>query len=181
LSEVAAGLRYLHSRDPPVVHGDIRGGNILVTDDLRCCLADFGLTLVTTTSQVWSFTTSSSSSKGSMRWLAPEYNFGLTEQAPGNHHTPRDVYAFGCTIIEILTQKVPFHDLKTDALVMLKLMTGGRPLRPQGVWCPDVVWDLTSRCWAEDAQDRPSGNEIYETLQEILEFESAVEPSGSSV
>ncbi|KIK54728.1 hypothetical protein GYMLUDRAFT_48439 [Collybiopsis luxurians FD-317 M1] len=63
LSEVAAGLYYLHSRHPPVVHGDIRGGNILVTDDLRCCLADFGLTLVTTTSQVWSLTTSSSTSK----------------------------------------------------------------------------------------------------------------------
>ncbi|KIK56132.1 hypothetical protein GYMLUDRAFT_825126 [Collybiopsis luxurians FD-317 M1] len=63
LTDVVAGICYLHSRDPPVIHGDIRGGNILVTDDYRCCLADFGLTLVSTHSQTWSMTTSSATTK----------------------------------------------------------------------------------------------------------------------
>ncbi|KIK65019.1 hypothetical protein GYMLUDRAFT_382205 [Collybiopsis luxurians FD-317 M1] len=176
LCDVAAGLRYLHSKDPPLIHGDLRGGNILVTDNLHCCLADFGLTLVTTSSQAWSITTSSNTSKGSMRWLAPEYIFGLSEPevATGCKHTSRDVYAFGCTIVEILTQKVPFYDLKTDALVMFKLMNGGRPTRPSEVWCPDAVWDLTTHCWAENMQDRPSVNEVYETLQGVLQSASTL-------
>ncbi|KIK54421.1 hypothetical protein GYMLUDRAFT_106333, partial [Collybiopsis luxurians FD-317 M1] len=166
LCEIAAGLNYLHSNDPPLIHGDIRGGSILVTDDLRCCLADFGLTLVTTTSQAWSLTTSSSTSKGSMRWLAQEYIFSST--TPVSNHTSGDVYAFGCTVVEILTQKLPFYDQKTDALVMFNLMNGGRPTRPQGVWCPDVVWNLIARCWAQNAQDRPLANEIHEILQSEL-------------
>ncbi|KIK53327.1 hypothetical protein GYMLUDRAFT_105475, partial [Collybiopsis luxurians FD-317 M1] len=162
LCDIAAGLRYLHSRNPPLIHGDIRGGNILVKDDLHCCLADFGLTLVTTSSQVWSLTTSSSNSKGSLRWLAPEYIFTSATSVP--NHTSRDVYAFGCTIVEVLTKKLPFHDRKTDALVMFHLMDGRRPARPQDVWCPDVIWDLTTHCWAQSAQDRPSANEIHDIL-----------------
>ncbi|KIK53347.1 hypothetical protein GYMLUDRAFT_49357 [Collybiopsis luxurians FD-317 M1] len=170
LHEVAAGLHYLHSREPPLIHGDIRGGNILVNDDLHCCLADFGLTLVTTGSQVWSLTTSSSSSKGSMRWLAPEY---IDSSGPTSNHTSRDVYAFACTIVELLTQKPPFHDYMTDYKVMNYVMYGGRPTRPQNVWCPDVIWDLTTQCWAPIAQDRPSTNKILNDLQGVLSEEKA--------
>ncbi|KAJ7229243.1 kinase-like domain-containing protein [Mycena rebaudengoi] len=42
LSEIAQGLEHLHSRD--IVHGDLRGVNILINDQWRACLADFGLT-----------------------------------------------------------------------------------------------------------------------------------------
>ncbi|KAF5342728.1 hypothetical protein D9757_014476 [Collybiopsis confluens] len=98
LSEVAAGLRYMHSIVPPLVHGDIKGANILVTDDRRCCLADFGLSVITTISQAWTMTTSSSATtRGSMRWLAPEYI--ISETVPT--HPSRDIYAFGCTILEV--------------------------------------------------------------------------------
>ncbi|KIK53357.1 hypothetical protein GYMLUDRAFT_938227 [Collybiopsis luxurians FD-317 M1] len=179
LREVAAGLEYLHSREPPVIHGDIRGGNILVKDDLHCCLADFGLTLVTTSSQVWSLTTSSSTNKGSMRWLAPEF-FIPDLTAPIPDPTSRDVYAFGCTIVEVLTQKLPFHDCRNDYSVIVHLMNGERPARPQDVWCPDVVWDLTTHCWAQSAQDRPSANEICKILQHDLESAIPVETINSS-
>ncbi|KAF8160581.1 kinase-like domain-containing protein [Mycena galopus ATCC 62051] len=41
LSEIAQGLQYLHSQR--VVHGDLRGTNILITNEFSACLADFGL------------------------------------------------------------------------------------------------------------------------------------------
>ncbi|THV05931.1 kinase-like protein, partial [Dendrothele bispora CBS 962.96] len=70
ISEIAAGLNYLHNLSRPIVHGDIRGANILVNLDSRCCLADFGLSLATETTQ--GFTTTSDGVKGCARWLAPE-------------------------------------------------------------------------------------------------------------
>ncbi|KAF9068879.1 kinase-like domain-containing protein [Rhodocollybia butyracea] len=99
LSDIAAGIRYLHSQDPPIVHGDIRGANILVTDDFRCCLADFGLSVISTESQAWTIATSNSLLKGAIHWLAPEYI--SPNASPKVPHTSRDIYAFGCTIVEV--------------------------------------------------------------------------------
>ncbi len=65
-------------------------------DDLRCCLADFGLSLFAE-SQV--LDSSSRMKKGSIRWLAPEYmDSALFDQS---YMTARDIYAYGCTIIEV--------------------------------------------------------------------------------
>ncbi|KAJ6577986.1 kinase-like domain-containing protein [Mycena capillaripes] len=68
--DIANGLEYLHDLDPPVVHGDIKGANILINDDGRACLADFGLALAFET-QAFS-TSSAGSTRGTLRWLAPE-------------------------------------------------------------------------------------------------------------
>ncbi|KAK0244452.1 kinase-like domain-containing protein [Armillaria nabsnona] len=96
LVQIAEGMKYLHNHDPPIVHADIRGANVLVMDDLSCCLADFGLSLFAE-SQV--LDSSSRMSKGSIRWLAPEYmDSTLFKQS---YLTARDIYAYGCTVIEV--------------------------------------------------------------------------------
>ncbi|KAK0464744.1 kinase-like domain-containing protein, partial [Desarmillaria tabescens] len=96
LVQVAEGMKYLHSLDPPVVHSDIRGANILVKDDLCCCLADFGLSLF---AESQALDSTSRMSRGSVRWLAPEYmDSTLFVQS---YRTARDIYAYGCTIVEV--------------------------------------------------------------------------------
>ncbi|KAF7336031.1 hypothetical protein MSAN_02316800 [Mycena sanguinolenta] len=67
LLEIAQGLEYLHSMD--VVHGDLRGNNILITDEGSACLSDFGL--ATSIADADSTITSSSNRAGSSQWFAP--------------------------------------------------------------------------------------------------------------
>ncbi|KAE9391219.1 kinase-like protein [Gymnopus androsaceus JB14] len=165
LSEVASGLYYLHSRDPPILHGDIRGANILVTDELGCCLADFGLSLIISDSRTLSNASTSGMTKGTIRWMAPEL---IIPSRPAPNDTSRDVYAFGCTVLEILTLQLPFHDKTTDPAVLFSLMMGDRPARPQNVWYPDAIWDLTTQCWTQEASARPNAQEIYEFFQATL-------------
>mmetsp|Transcript_47646 Transcript_47646/g.137103 ORF Transcript_47646/g.137103 Transcript_47646/m.137103 type:complete len:527 (+) Transcript_47646:111-1691(+) len=93
---VLEGLHYLHTRDPPVVHRDIKGANILV--DLSFCmkLADFGC------SRRGSVTTSFTMI-GSVPWMAPE----VIQQQDG-HGRKADVWSLGCTLIEMATAEKPW-------------------------------------------------------------------------
>ncbi|KAF9060402.1 hypothetical protein BDP27DRAFT_1301860 [Rhodocollybia butyracea] len=70
IMEIADGLNYLHSLKPPVVHGDVRGANILMNDDGHCCLADFGLAIASESTGL--LTTTGHGTRGAIRWMAPE-------------------------------------------------------------------------------------------------------------
>lgn len=168
--EVAQGMEYLHSFDPPVVHADIRGANILVTDKLVCCLADFGLARVAE-SQV--FTTTTSLNAGTVRWMAPEVLLpcGHIEIQP-----QRDVYAFGCTVLEVFTAKPPFHQYPHDITVSTMVITGRRPQRPAEI-LSDGLWRLVEQCWAAGAVDRPTSQCIVSSLQRLKDEEEAIESS----
>ncbi|KAK0244507.1 kinase-like domain-containing protein, partial [Armillaria nabsnona] len=151
-------MRYLHNLDPPIVHADIRGANILVMDDLRCCLADFGLSLFAG-SQILD----DSSSRGSIRWLAPEHlDPNLFD---GSYFTARDIYAYGCTVVEIVTGKPPFSDIKYDVSVMHEVTKGKRPPRPPlNVFPDDELWALVRACLATLPSDRPNAGQILAIL-----------------
>ncbi|KIK64874.1 hypothetical protein GYMLUDRAFT_403808 [Collybiopsis luxurians FD-317 M1] len=167
ISEVAAGLLYLHSRDPPVIHGDIRGANVLVTADLHCCLADFGLSVINTESQMWSNATATNI-RGAIRWMAPELQIPDSSGQLAENCSSTDVYALGCTIIEILTLQPPFHGKKNDGAIIFSLLAEERPARPQeNTWCTDSLWKLVNQCWAQDPSARPDSEEIHDTLLRI--------------
>ncbi|KAJ6476320.1 kinase-like domain-containing protein, partial [Mycena sanguinolenta] len=94
LYEVAQGLEYLHSHN--LVHGDLRGANILIKEDWTACLNDFGLSIFSDATA-----TMSTNRAGSLYWMAPELldpdRFGLKfARTPAT-----DVYAFGCVCVEV--------------------------------------------------------------------------------
>ncbi|KAF5371255.1 hypothetical protein D9758_004236 [Tetrapyrgos nigripes] len=168
ISDIAAGMDYLHNSNPPIVHGDIRGANILVTPDFRCCLADFGLSLATGVSQI--VTSTSDGLKGCIRWLSPECitpnRYPVPDKEKDKLRKCRDVYAFACTITEIITLKPPFQNRPIDAAVIFDVIRGIRPERPSGpdVWCPDNIWDLIECCWAQNPYKRPNAHEVKKFL-----------------
>ncbi|KAH8832255.1 kinase-like domain-containing protein [Flagelloscypha sp. PMI_526] len=155
--DIANGLHYLHSFSPPIVHGDVRGANILVQDNLACCLADFGLALFSG-SQSLTATASNTSSKGTIRWCAPEVFF--PKEFIGAPKEKRDVYAFGCTIIEIYTSKPPFANIPTDPWVILEVHEGRRPLQPPCHILPWELWSLVNQCWVQQPTERLSMKEV---------------------
>ncbi|KAJ7471695.1 kinase-like domain-containing protein [Mycena galericulata] len=95
IREIAQGLAFLHEQK--IVHGDLRGSNILVDDDGHACLTDFGLTVLTDAT-----TTQTNNGAGSVRWMAPE---ALHPTACGLQDFVRrpasDIYAFGCVCLEV--------------------------------------------------------------------------------
>lgn len=94
LRQTADALHYLHSKG--VVHGDVKGNNILISDSGSALLCDFSLTKV-----LPEVTSTLMKGAGSVRWMAPE----LWDNAAKSFDT--DVYAFGMTIAEVCVDLSP--------------------------------------------------------------------------
>ncbi|CCO35893.1 putative serine/threonine-protein kinase DDB_G0275165 [Rhizoctonia solani AG-1 IB] len=88
-TQIASGVAYLHKRE--IVHGDIKGANVLVTADHTIKLADFGS--ATLRDYTLQFTATTSGGGMSIRWTAPE-----VIKADSKATAQADVYALGMTI-----------------------------------------------------------------------------------
>ncbi|KAI3957338.1 hypothetical protein MKW98_003059 [Papaver atlanticum] len=65
--DIARGMNYLHSYDPPIVHRDLKSSNLLVDKDWTVKIGDFGLSRLKHTTFL-----SRNSGKGTPQWMAPE-------------------------------------------------------------------------------------------------------------
>ncbi|KAJ3781524.1 kinase-like domain-containing protein [Lentinula aff. detonsa] len=167
--QIVEAIAYLHGLDPPVVHGDIKGANIMISDDHSCCLADFGLSILDTPSINPTQTTTV---QGSLRWLAPEF-INPTSSSPPRQGTltSRDIYAFGCTVCELLTGKPPFSHHTLDISVAIDVLNGVRPVLPVDAVLNETVFNaicgLLDLCWSEQIMKRPDADSLLESLRHI--------------
>jgi len=160
--QVARGLEYLHNNN--IVHGDLRGSNIMVTDEGVPCLTDYELVYIIDHNE---FTTSKIA--GPARWTAPE-SLDPPETDNATPYTQKsDVYAFAMTMIEICTGKAPFSDRRNDSAVIFYVIDGGRPEMPETLSQRPVIRELTVHCWDKDPNERPSAKVIRETMEKELE------------
>ncbi len=103
--QVCGGVGYAHRAG--LVHADVKPQNVLVTEDDRVKVTDFGIARALAVSQekqelVW----------GSPRYFAPE-------QAQGEPPSPAaDVYAIGIVLFEMLTGKLPFDGRDYEELAL---------------------------------------------------------------
>ncbi|MCB1119634.1 MAG: serine/threonine-protein kinase, partial [Chlamydiia bacterium] len=142
--DIASGLHYLHSQHPAILHRDIRGTNILITDEGHAKLTDFGMSR-TLREGVEEYI--SESSTHSLPWQAPE-----TYQ---NHHSEKtDVYALGMTIYEMTLCQAPFKGCNHihDEVVNKRNL----PSMPAG----DVLEALFQSCCKYDPEERPTAQQI---------------------
>jgi len=98
MRDVASALRYLHSRTPKVVHGDLKSGNIFVESCRELPIAkllDFGLSRL--------LTRNAKPLGGTLVWMAPE----VVARKKGSVDTPSDVFSFGCVMLFCLTGLKP--------------------------------------------------------------------------
>ncbi|KDQ14058.1 hypothetical protein BOTBODRAFT_55778 [Botryobasidium botryosum FD-172 SS1] len=146
LTQTADALAYLH--DKGIVHGGIKGKNILVSEDGEALLCDVGLSTIFNIEDPSS--SSSAQSSGVVRWMAPELHTGSDQSKAV------DVYAFGMLALEIYTGAIPFQDVSSDGLVIQQVTAGTRPSRPSGPRnLPDHLWELIEKCWHTDPETRP--------------------------
>eukprot|EP01089_Gocevia_fonbrunei_P016598 TRINITY_DN5188_c0_g1_i1.p1 TRINITY_DN5188_c0_g1~~TRINITY_DN5188_c0_g1_i1.p1 ORF type:complete len:681 (-),score=90.84 TRINITY_DN5188_c0_g1_i1:37-2079(-) len=154
--DAARGMNYLHCCDPVVLHRDLKSHNLLVDENWKVKVCDFGLSRIVEQSLSATMT-----SCGTPCWTAPEIlrNQRYTEKA--------DVYSFGIVLWEIVTREDPYKGMPPFQVVFAVGTQHIRPSIPES--CPDDWTDLITDCWAEDQNVRPSFKVIIERLKAISE------------
>ncbi|KAF8589944.1 ras GEF [Ramaria rubella] len=159
LVDVAEGLSFLHDQHPSIIHGDLRAGNILISDTGRPCLSDFGLSRVLKLEGM----TTSSELAGSLRWMSPEL---LRDDVVPS--TSSDVWAYAMTILEVMSGKLPYDEVKNTAAVLSLIHQGQVPLRPaERVVLTDEIWAICQKCWNIVPRQRPAMHAVFMEIQEI--------------
>ncbi len=145
--QICEVLEYLASRQPPVVHNDVKPGNIIVDEhSKRAVLVDFG-TAKTRYLQVHGQPDGKKDSVyGTVGYAAPELYRGISE--------PRsDVYSLAATVYHLLTDDDPRdHPAQYPQL-------GG---------LPPIVADILRDALADEIADRPAAAEFRQQLQGYL-------------
>ncbi|KAF8634522.1 hypothetical protein AX17_004195 [Amanita inopinata Kibby_2008] len=164
--DIAAGLDYLHTLNPPIVHGDIRGANIFVHDGPRAVISDYELVMIINAQEFTSYKPA-----GAARWIAPELTTSADDEDYGGpkYSLQSDVFAFAMTAIEVFTGQVPFASRKQDLAVLRLICNGKRPDIPEEMQKYPTLSKLVETCWDADPLTRPPSNELIETLNSIME------------
>ncbi|KAI8548757.1 hypothetical protein RHMOL_Rhmol07G0298500 [Rhododendron molle] len=171
--ETAQAIAFLHSATPPIYHRDIKSTNILLDNEFKTKVADFGLSRLglTESSHI------STAPQGTPGYLDPQYhqNFHLSDKS--------DVYSLGVVLVEIITglraidfarahNEVNLASLATDRIAKGRLQEIIDPvLDPQGdEWTLSSVHkmaELAFRCLAYESGMRPSMMEVANELEQI--------------
>ncbi|KAF9441875.1 kinase-like protein [Macrolepiota fuliginosa MF-IS2] len=162
ISDVIDGLLYLHNLN--IVHSDLKGANVLISDQGRALITDFGISHISTATSRQEYTTSLIGA--SRRWAPPEA-FDQDSEVPIRPTKAQDVWSFGCLCYEVLSRKQPFHQYRQDFRVVSALIRKEIPLRPEPGrhdWdeIGDGMWTLIEDCWSFIPEDRLTLQDIHD-------------------
>ena len=94
--QILEALNYLHTRNPPIIHRDLKCSNIFIDGKTSTILiGDLGLSRRRNAQM---------SIAGTPEFMAPEIF------ANGIYYEKVDIYAFGMCILELITKKVPYSE-----------------------------------------------------------------------
>ncbi|XP_001958018.3 serine/threonine-protein kinase WNK1 isoform X1 [Drosophila ananassae] len=163
--QILKGLNFLHTRQFPIIHRDLKCDNIFITGTTGSVkIGDLGLATLKNRSHAKSVI-------GTPEFMAPE----MYEE---HYDESVDVYAFGMCMLEMAISEYPYSECKGPAQIYKKVISGIKPAALAKVEDPNVR-DIIERCIELKKEDRPSCNELLESEFFDEDIGIRVEPTAS--
>ncbi|OAX37664.1 kinase-like protein [Rhizopogon vinicolor AM-OR11-026] len=164
LEDIANGLCYLHSVN--VVHGDLTGFNVLIDADGHARLTDFGLSSVVNASEGLAYLAVTTRRPGALRWVAPE--LVVKDNAHIAPTFESDIYSFGSVMLQTLSGRLPWSEIKNLHFIIIKLYEECLPQRPESLPILDAHWDFIMLCMNLVIESRPVAVEVVKWVKEAI-------------
>ncbi len=156
IRDVASGLAYLHSMNPPIIHQDIKPDNILILRNGDFVITDFGISKQLRATLRKS--ANSLNSAGAISYMGPE-RFSKQYQAI----RASDIWSLGASIFEIATEELPFCGM-------------GGSLLKQGADMPELPEQysrelnmICQSCMTKEPWNRPTAQQLADFASKYID------------
>ncbi|EYC00782.1 hypothetical protein Y032_0113g403 [Ancylostoma ceylanicum] len=154
--QVSDGMTYLSSKN--FIHRDLAARNVLITKQLVAKVSDFGLGRYADSALY--------TARGGR---LPFKSMALEALKFYEFSEKTDVWAFGILLFEIFSLgDVPYPTVQPIDMIS-HIEQGNRPPQPEK--CPNEIFNLTSRCWKANPDDRPTFAEVRGELTILLNID----------
>lgn len=159
--DVARGMEYLHNlAHQSFIHRDLKSSNILLDDEYRAKVSDFGLVKLAPDREKSVMTRLA----GTFGYLAPEY------AVTGKVSTKVDVFSFGVVLMELLTGLMAldedrpensrylaewFWTIKSDPETLMSAIDPALDIEEKDLESINIIADLAGHCTAREPNHRP--------------------------
>jgi eukaryotic-like serine/threonine-protein kinase len=151
IAEAAGALAAAHRKG--VIHGDVKPANILITEDGRVKLMDFGMARVAAREQ------SSKPLLGTPAYWCPEQIMGKPQDGRS------DLFSLGIVLYELVTRKRPFDADSLQGVCNRILSHEPLPVSHLNASLTTALNEVVARCLSKDPNARyPSGQELANDL-----------------
>lgn len=144
--QILKGLHFLHTRQWPIIHRDLKCDNIFITGTTGSVkIGDLGLATLKNRSHARSVI-------GTPEFMAPE----MYEE---HYDESVDVYAFGMCMLEMAVSEYPYSECKGPAQIYKKVISGIKPAALSKVEDPKVR-EIIEKCIELKKENRPSCKDL---------------------
>ncbi|KAG9033334.1 hypothetical protein FS837_002493, partial [Tulasnella sp. UAMH 9824] len=198
ISDVARGLEYLHTRNPPICHGDLKSLNVLIfgdwgygreSEEIHARITDFGsarrLPQRDPSMEIEQMETQLPSAHSpSAAFCASTKTITLT----GNKYTLRwaapelllqdqlslwsDIWALGWIAYEVMTESLPFEDAASEIAVVERVLEGQLPSLTDNAHLSLIheLCSLMNMCWEVKPSQRPTADSCRRSIEKMPMF-----------
>ena len=166
IKDVALGLRYLHTCNPPIIHRDLSSNNVLLSKGMEGKIGDLGTARLVDPRRQSRMT----KAPGTVDFMPPEALEDVTNIRYGKE---LDVFSFGCVMLHTLSHQWPTPSQAVIINPETGLVTGGRSEAERRSQYferidrsrSDVLIPLIESCLSNLPKNRPSIVRVCDQLE----------------
>jgi serine/threonine protein kinase len=147
---IAEGIHAAHKKD--VVHRDIKSGNIMITEEGKVKIMDFGLAQMAGVTTL----TKTGSTLGTTAYMSPEQASGEKLDAQ------TDIWSFGVVLYELLTGQLPFKGDYEQAIIYSIINDEPDPVTSFREDVPEMMQMIIQKLLKKDKKER------YQSIQDFM-------------